>query len=383
MTVLVEDSPRNLLAWIQDAAGRGLTRGGVITPFATPWSNRPGPGGRRGAREVADALHQSSAEVWFDPSTHALQMAGVGDFRYYDEYDLWGGPRGDLSTPAFREEHLRLVFALQDRLGAQHLAPTILLHHGESDTSQHTLNLAQAAIDLDPGCWLSVAGTAPFWASGAALDAHIGALAQLEPEGWFLTVARPITVLPVEADVEEVHGLCRTTRALAEHAQVHISHGDLAALPAVAAGARSIGSGWDQRQRVCSFGNYSARDPNAAGGGWYERPTYPGLLGSLKTNEAAILANRDAARSTQLGPPPPPGPKEAFLHHLTVLNDLLAPLVGEADHEQRYRALTDAYTAAAAEWPPVVGITDSPLAAADWIDILADGLSRYGAGEGW
>jgi hypothetical protein len=310
-------------------------------------------------------------------------MAGVGDFRYYDEYDLWVGPRGDLSTPTAREDHVRLVFAVQDQLGAPRLAPTILLHHGESGTSQQALELAQAAIDIDPNCWLSVAGTSPFWASGSALDAHIGGLAQLEPAGWFLTVARPILALPVEADVEEVHGLCRTTRALAEHSPVHISHGDLAGLPAVAAGAYSIGSGWDQRQRVCAFGSYNARDTGTAGGGWYERPTYRGLLGSLKTSEAAVLRRQDPARSTRLGPPPPPGPKEAFLHHLTALNAETGPLLAEPDYESRYRALSATYAAAAAEWPPVVTTTGSPLAAADWIDVLAAGLENYGKGEGW
>jgi hypothetical protein len=332
---------------------------------------------------VATGLRDVAAEVWFDPSTHALQMAGVGDFRYYDEYQLWRGPRGDLSTPALRDDHLRLVFAVQDRLGSRHLAPTVLLHHGESDTSQQALDLAQAAVDLDPRCWLSIAGTAPFWTSGSALDAHIGALAQLEPGGWFLTVARPILSLPVEADIEEAHGLCRTTRALAELATVHVSHGDLAGLPAVAAGANSVGSGWDQRQRVCAFGNYSARDPNGAGGGWYERPTFRGLLGSLKVNEAAVLASRDAALAGRLGPPPPPGPREAFLHHLSVLDALIAPIVGQPDYEQRYRALQTAYAAAAIQWPVVVGITGSPLSAADWIEALAAGLNRYGAGEGW
>jgi hypothetical protein len=380
MTLLIEDSPRNLSAWIMDAADRDLTSGAVITPFASPWANRQH---RRGTREMAALLHDTGIEVWFDPSTHALQMAGVGDFRYYDEYDLWGGPRGDLATPAAREDHQRLVFDIQDRLGACHLAPTILLHHGESDTSQHALDLARVAVDLDPGAWLSVAGTAPFWASGAALDAHIGALAQLQPAGWFLTVARPLSTLPVEASVEEVHGLCRSTRALSEYAPVHISHGDLAALPAVAAGATRVGTGWDQRQRICAFSNYSARDPNAEGGGWYERPTLVGLLGSLKTNEAAVLATQDAARATRLGPLPPPGPKEAFLHHLAVLNDIVARLVAQPDHERRYRVLATAYAAAAAEWPTVADITGSPLGAADWITVLANGLGQYAQGEGW
>ncbi len=161
MTILVEDSPRNLLLWLQEAVAAGNARGGVLTPFATPWVNRTGAGARRGAREVASVLTDAGTELWFDATTHALQMAGVGDFRYYDEYDLWGGPRGNLSTPAFREDHVRLVFETQDSLHAPHLAPTILLHHGESGTSQQALDLARAAIDRDPGCWLTVAGTAP------------------------------------------------------------------------------------------------------------------------------------------------------------------------------------------------------------------------------
>jgi len=383
VTVLVEDSPRNLMTWIRDAHAAGVARGGVLTPFATPRINKPGPGGRRGVREVAEGLHEAGAGVWFDATTHALQMASVGDFRYYDEYELWSGSRGDLSTSAAREEHVRRVFALQDSIKAPRLAPTILLHHGETTTSQQALDLARAAVDLDPTCWLSVAGTAPFWSGGSALDAHVGALAQLEPAGWFLTVARPLMALPVGAAADEVEGLCRTTRALAEYAPVHISHGDLASLPAVAAGATSVGSGWDQRQRVCAFSNYAARDPNGGGGGaWYKRPTYRGLLGSLTANEGAVLARQDAARSARLGPPTP-GTQEAYIHHLRVLTDVVGALSREPDHERRYQRLVSAYDAAAGEWPQVVAVTGSAVGAAEWIDVLAAGLMRYGATEGW
>jgi hypothetical protein len=384
VSVLVEDSPRNLLAWIQHAIDRDVARGAVLTPFATPCVNRPGAGGRRGVHEVAQGLRDSQGEIWFDAETHALQMAGVGDWRYYDEYDLWPGSRGDLSTPEARAGHVRLVFAMQDRVGAPHLAPTILLHHGESGTSQQALDLAAAAVERDPACWLSVAGTSPFWSSGSALDAHIGALAQLEPAGWFLTVARPLHSLPVEADVEEVHGLCRSTRALAENAPVHVSHGDLAALPAVAAGAYSVGSGWDQRQRVCAFGNYGARDPNSSSSGsWYQRPTFHGLLGSLKIGEAEVLQNRDPALALRLGPPPPPGVEEAYLHHLTVLHGLVEGLSRVAGYEERCRALADRYADAANEWPGVVRLTSSSLGSADWVDVLAAGLGRYARSEGW
>lgn len=379
MTLLIEDSPRNLLAWITDAHSRGLAAGVVISPFASP---RVGKAHRRSARDMAHALTASGAEVWFDASTHSLQMGGVGDFRYYDEHTLWGGARGDLSTPALRREHVRLTFAVQDSVSAQHLGPTVLLHHGQSNTSQQALDLASDAMTLDPDAWLTVAGTAPFWASGSALDAHIGALAQLGARGWFLVVARPLAVLPVEADQEEVHGLCRTVRALSEHAPVHLSHGDLAGLPAVAAGARSLGTGWDQRQRVCAFSSFTARDADG-GGGWYERPTFPGLLGSLKTGEAELLRRTDPAAAARLGPLPAPGPSSAFLHHLQSLTALVHLIAQHVDYRDRYLQLRDLYQAAAGEWPTVAQVTGSTLAAREWITTLDAGLADYGRSEGW
>jgi hypothetical protein len=380
MSVLIEDSPRNLVTWITDALAARIVTGAVVTPFATPWNSTPH---RRGAPEVVTTVDDFEGQVWFDPTTHALQMAGVGDFRYYDEYDLWDGQRGNLDTRAAQTDHIRRVFDVQDRLAAPHLAPTILLHHGESSTSQRALDLARESVERDPACFLSVAGTAPFWSSGSSIDSHVGALAQLDPAGWFLTVARPMYTLPVEAESEEIHGLCRTARALSEYAPVHICYGDLAGLPAIAAGATSLGSGWDQRQRVCAFGNFSARDPSATGGAWYKRPTFRGLIGSLKPNEAEVLQYRDPGRVARLGAPPPPGPKEAFLHHVKLLDEFVADLVAQSDPRQRYQMLAEAYDEAAKEWPPVVKITSSPHGEEDWIRNLAAGLRLYARTEGW
>lgn len=384
MSILIEDSPRaHLAAWIKDAVGRGVAQGAVITPWATPWLSHPGAGKKPSAQNRVQDLRANNVEVWFDPTTHALQMGGVGDFRYYGEYDLWGGPRGDLSDEAFREEHVGKVFEIQDALDVPHLGPTVLLHAGLDNTSALALDLAREAIRRDPRCRLSIAGTAPFWSSGSALDAHIGALATLQPNGWFLTVVRTATSLPVPAAAEEVHGLCRTTRALSDDAPVHISHGDIAALPAAAAGAATVGSGWDQRQRVCSYGDYDARDPNASGGGWYARPTLQNLLGSVLPNEAIVLSARDAALVARLGGLPAPGPRETFDHHLTVLNAVIAGLQAIHDPEQRFRRLVELYDAARADWPAVQRHTGSTAAGKEWIDGVATGLALYGATEGW
>jgi hypothetical protein len=383
MNLLIEDSPRNLAGWVSEATVSGFALGGVFTPFATPWIHQRGAGKKRGAREAATLVRSEGSRVWFDPTTHALQMGGVGDFRYYDEYNLWDGPRGDLSSSALRDGHVRRVFATQDELGSARLAPTILLHHGLSNSSEIALDMSRIATGQGGEVWVSIAGTAPFWASGGALDAHIGALAQLDPAGWFLTVARPLNTLPVEPEVEEIHGLCRTVRALSEYAPVHVSHGDLAALPAVAAGARTVGTGWDKRQRVCSFTDYGPRETGGEGGGWYERPSIGRLLGSLTVNEAAVLAARDAQRVEALGGLPAPGPREAFFHHLAVLDGLIGRVQSAPDYERKYEVLMEVYGDAATEWPAVVTLTGSPLGALDWVDPLRAGLALYGATEGW
>jgi len=381
MSVLIEASPRNAFtSWTSEAVAAGIAHGVVIAPFELPPLDVPH---HRGAEAMAAALHDVGAEVWFDAMTHGLQMPNVGDFRFYDDYDLWSGAPGNLWTGADQEGHVRRVFAVQDRLGAPHLGPAILLHHPASETSQSALELSHAAMELDDQCWLSIAGTSACWSSApSALDAHIGALAQLEPSGWFLTVARHMSLLPGDASQEEIYGLCRTVRALSEYAPVYISHGDLAALPAVAAGATSVGTGWDPRQRACGFNSYVARDPAADGGSWYTRPTLRGLLGSLKPNEAAILNSQDPALAHRLGPLPAPGAHEAFTQHLEILNELVSTLTG-LDLEGAYHWLANAYQNAQGEWPRVVSITGTTQGAESWITPFQAGLGRYGSDEGW
>lgn len=381
MSILIEDSPRNLAKWVGSAVDANLARGLTINPWATPWvklTNR-----KRNALDTAELVSGKGGEIWFDPLTHALQMSGVGDFRFYDEFSLWSGSRGDLSTAGSRDEHLRRVFGVQDELGATHLAPTVLLHHGESTTSQAALQLAEEAAAKDPNCWLTIAGTTPFWSGSQDLDAHIGALAQLQPKGWFVTVARPLYVLPVAAAAAEIHGLCRTIRALSEYAPVHVSHGDLAGLPGVAAGAYSLGSGWDQRQRVLAMSAFVEReDGDGGGGGWFERPTFHGLAGLLKRPEAELLVQRDPGLASRIGVVPPPGPEEAFQAHLTALGVLLAA-VQVPNYPDRYRALEAIYAAATTDWVTVRNVTSCDHDATDWVDDLAAGLRLYGVDEGW
>lgn len=382
MTVFIEDTPRNnLAAWVPEAVGLGYARGAILSPFASPFV---GNSYKPAAPRIVAQLQDADAEVWFDPATHALQMPLVGDFRYYDAWGLWGGTRGDLSSAGLQRDHVRRVLEAQEGLGSQPLSPTVLLDSTSGGPVETALAMAEEALAQRTECALSIAGTPAFWAAEDDLDAVVGAFAQLNARRWLLAVVRSATALPVGASLGEVAGLCRTSRSLQQFGSVHVSHGDLAALPAVAAGASSVGSGWDTRQRVCSSTSYESRDPSAGGGGWFKRPTFQGLFGLLSRAEAERFVSQESALATRLLPGSlhPDGPKEAFLHHVACLSRLV-DTASTGDFQTRYRNLNDLYLTARRNWPVASQAAGTLSAAAQWVEPFMGGLSTYAQGEGW
>jgi hypothetical protein len=380
MTLLVEDTARNNLAsWTIRAVEAGSARGAVLSPFATP---RVGTTYKQSGAQTAERLHDANADVWFDAATHALQMPNVGDFRYYDDWGLWPASRGVLDTEGDQRDHVQRVFAVQDALQARHLGPTILLHSPQSNTSQRALRMAEIAAAEDSDCYITVAGDSAFWAGGNALDAHIGGLAQVEPAGWFLVVTRNIAVLPVPAAKEEIHGLCRTARSLSEDGPVHVSHGDLAGLPAIVAGAATVGTGWDPRQRACAYASYVQRTAGGDGGQWFAQRTLRGLLSLLGRADTQLLANQDAALATRLLPGNvPPGTAEGWDHHANVLSSLVSSL--QPSGVNSYESLRDLYAVARTDWGLVANTIGCASEADAWLRELSLGLDRFASTEGW
>lgn len=380
MPLLVEDTARNnLVAWTKRALDAGAAEGAVLSPFTTP---RLKTNYKQSGAQTVERLHELDASTWFDPATHVLQMPNAGDFRYYDDWDLWPGEAGVLTTEGDQREHVRRVFAVQDTLGVPHLGPTVLLHSPQSNTSVRALRLAEIAIEEDPSCYLTVAGDTAFWAGGPALDAHVGGLGQLQPSGWFLVVTRNVAILPVQAAEEEVHGLCRTVRSLSEDGPVHVSHGDLAALPAVVAGATTVGTGWDPRQRVCAYASYVEREGGDGGGAWFQQTTHQGLLSLIGRGDSQLLANVNPALSQRLMPGSvPPGPAEIWEHHATVLGAAVEAL--RPGGATSYQNLDSRYLAAVADWGPVAQALGCSSLAGAWVGELSLGLNRFAATEGW
>lgn len=386
MTTFIEDSPRSFQSgWITNARNAGNATGAVLTPWASPYVHRGGPGLKPGIEHRVDEFRDAAVPVWFDATTHALQMPGVGDFRYYSEFNLWGGPVGDLTQDAYRREHVRRVFKHQTDLALPLLAPSPLLPSGLNNVSTLALETAKVALDLQASSWLTIAGVGTFWSDGRDLDAHVGALAALAPQGWFISFVQPDNELPPKLTADEVYGICRTVRALSEYAPVHVSHGDFAGLPAVAAGATTVGTGWDKRQRVVSFTDYAARAESRGQASWYQRPTLLGLLGTLdRKADGALLMQQNSILAARLGGVPPvPGPRASFQHHVAQLDAAIMRIQGAGSYRQRYDELDQMYIEAATNWAAVRVATGLRDRTNTWVTPYQQGLRMYAQSEGW
>lgn len=290
-----------------------------------------------------------------------------------------------MTQDAYRREHVRRVFKHQSDLAVPLLAPSPLLPSGLNNVSTLALETAKVALELQPSTWLTIAGVGTFWSDGRDLDAHVGALAALAPAGWFISFVQPDNELPPKLTADEVYGICRTVRALSEYAPVHVSHGDFAALPAVAAGAMTVGTGWDKRQRVVSFTDYVVRAESRGQASWYERPTLLGLLGTLeKKADGALLMQQDPTLAARLGGlPPVPGPKDSFRHHVAQLDAAVVRIQGAGSYRQRYDELDRMYIEAATNWAAVRVATGLRDRTSTWVTPYQQGLRMYAQSEGW
>jgi hypothetical protein len=381
VTVFFQDTARNnLISWTQAALADGYGIGAALSPFASPVEAN---GFKKSAAETSELIRSAGGEFWLDSMTYALDMPRAGDFRHYDRWPLWRSNRRELTSTAEYRDHAERVFRMQTDLGSALLAPSVLVSYPDTPQSQKALQLTAEALDVESLAWATVAGDQQFWTSGAELDAHVGALDQLEPTGWLLIVARSDTSMPPAATPEEVFGLMRTVCALSQDRPVRVAFGDAAALPAIAAGAEALGTGWDMRQRICAYQDFEERVADPGGGGWYQRPTLSGLLGGLTTREYQVLVSEDSTMAAALSPGTiGPRPQQAFRHHAQVLTDIADELNALAGRD-RAAALRDRYRAALAAWPAVQKVTGARLGPAQWVKPFLDGIELFMASESW
>lgn len=386
--VLLHDSSRSgALTWATDLITNGIAAGMILNPFSTPRRTIPRAGrsaAKTGATEARHRLTDAGAEVFFDPTSHGALAAGANAFDMYDTWELWPAGNRGTTTDAALTEHVDRVLARCNELSLHPIAPTLPLTSPTSPAAPSALRMAELAIEADAGAYVAIVGTSTFWSAGSALDAYVGELVQLRPAGWAVTVTRDALRYPWPGlDPAEVAGLCRTVHSLSlRDAEVIACHGDLAALPTVAAGATYVGSGWDVRHRVCAEDIFRASSEIRRAS---YRVAHRGLLATLKRVEAETLHAADQTLSNRLVPGPlPPGHNDYWRHHLRVLDDRVNRVSRAGDGQARVDRLRRMYRTAQRNFDTVTGILGRLEAGrAQWIDPLADGLELYAQGEGW
>lgn len=373
--------------WSKTAVENGHAAGMIVTPFATP---RIAADKHPNAATLADDMQELKGRFIFDPMTHVGRLPTTTRREFYDQWDLWPDASLSLSTASSRADHVERVFEVQDDLQAPYLTPTVQLSNPLSADADIALELGRAGSGLHPRAWQSLAGTKQFWSSGAALDGYVGSLATLRSPVWLVTLMNDFVVdgEPDLSDVEAYRGLCRTVRSLSKRARVIICHSDYAGLPAVAAGADTIGSGWHRQQRTFDpMASAWHLDSNPGVRRQAENVTQGQLHAVLRRDTADQIVRWDGARADTIrgGPMPPSANSERF-HHLRQLTSVVTAINKEPTPQRRFAALRERYAAAAREFDDLISAPAVAVKSHDkevWNIAPAAVLDAYGHDEGF
>lgn len=384
--VLIHDGRRGgHRKWCVDAITAGFADGVVMTPFATPRVAQPR---HPSASDLAKAVRDVNGEVLLDPMTHALFLPGSNKLDFYDSWELWGPAGTTLEGTAAQLVHVERIFERQSQIGAPNLAPTLQLQSQVSPDAYRALEIARVARGLDKDCWQSLVGTRAFWASGPHLDAYVGSLAALRAPVWVVTVANELVAgqVPDLTDTAAFAGLCRTVHSLSLRSRVIVSFADFAGLPAVAAGADTVGSGWDRGQRTfdpLAFRTNSDDGPRIPAA----YVTQGGLNSVLRRDTAEAIERWDSASAVRIrGGTMPPSDNAERMHHLQQLRAAVLQVNGGGRARQarvnelrsRYQSAVTDFDALIAGLPRIVRDSDKEA----WTSNPASILEAYAASEG-
>ena len=386
MSIFLQDGRRGgHLRWAIEAIDLNLAEGVVINPFHTPRVAAPY---HRSAAEVADGVATAGAQALFDPSTHAAILPGSNDRVHYDTWQLWSSPGIGLGTDPQRLEHLERVFARQGELDVPHFAPTLPLDNPTGADAVSALRTAQLARSFDPNTWQPLAGRRSFWRSGSDLDAYVGQLAALRAPTWVLTVVNDIVPdnAPDMDDVDAFAGLCRTVHSLSERSRVIVSYADYGGLPAVAAGASAVGTGWDRGMRFLDPLSFQLTSDGIRIPASYV--TQGGLLAVLRRDVADAIERLDTPLAARLrGGRMPQNDAEERIHHLAQLGSVVSQIDGHgADRQNRVATLRSMYESALDDFNDLLhrlprGFVNEGLRAR-WLESPFEALRRYAEAEG-
>jgi len=377
---LHDGSYQGQTSWCVEALRAGVADAVVVSPFFTPWAPRkaqPDP------TSIAEKIRDAGGEFIIDATTHGLRLPGVDNLASYNTWDLWAGARGDLSADNLIEQHVERVFERQDDVSAPRLTPTVALDSPIGADADTALALAQAGRRSDQGAWQSLAGRRGFWLS-EGLDDYVGSLAQVRAPVWFVTHVREQGVYPPDmTEAAQFASLCRTVQSLSLRSRVVVCQADLFGLPAVAAGADTVGTGWHTKQRVCSPSTYQRNETGIRRSAtWF---TYRGLASRIHATYSGVLTDRDRARAERLyqGTVATTG-RNVRNHHLQVVRDLVATVGAHTERAYRVAALRSIYETAIGELDGLARIYGRTFAQQriDFVDGPMAALKMYAESEG-
>ena len=386
MSVLIQDGRRGgHLSWATEAIGMGIANGVVISPFHTPRVTIPY---HRAGSTVTHDVVQVGGEAIFDASTHARFLPGTNDLAHYDTWQLWGAAGVGLDTDDRRLEHLERVFGRQRELSVAALAPTLTLDSPLGAAAEQALRTAQLARGLSDGCWQSVAGRRPFWRDGPDLDAYVGQLAALRAPCWMITMVNDQVSdnAPDLADTDAFAGLLRTVHSLSQRSRVIVCHSDFAGLPAIAAGAATVGTGWDRGMRYFDPQSFQLTSKGIQIPASYV--TQGGLASVLRRDAADAITRLGEPRATVLrGGPMPADDAAERVHHLRQVHNLTARVSAHGSNRlDRVLEVRNFYEHAIAEFDILIASLPGKIVSDNnrrrWTDEPYAALAAYAQAEG-
>jgi len=371
-------------SWATAAIAAGAAQGVFINPFASPRFSIP-----RYSRAADFAALATSAggEVVFDAMTHARLLPGSNRTDLYDSWELWPGPEGDLSTPLRQQQHIERVFERQIELGTKKLTPTVNVTVPSAPDAFLAIELAELGKAIDPQAWQSIAGARTFWGSGSALDDHIGKLVALRSPTWIVTLTNEMVFenVPDISDHDAFEGLLRSVHSLSKRARVIVAFADYAGLLPVAAGADTVGAGWDRGMRFFDPSSFHVdSSPGIRIPASYV--TQKSLSAVLRRDAAVAIETWNSTEALRLRGGTMPGSDQAErVHHLRTLSELVVSFSSIGDRSLRASAVSTHFENASRDFDrlilalrPIVREGDKSA----WIAHHKKVLEKYIAAEG-
>ena len=351
-------------SWAVNAVNAGAAAGVVISPFSSPRFTIPR---YASGSDFAAMIRGASGDVVFDAMTHARLLPGSNRTDLYDSWELWGTAGIGLDTAIRRQQHIERVFAMQSLLSAPHLAPTVSITVPSATLAHEALEVGWLARGIDESCWQSLAATKAFWKSGPLLDAHIGSLVELRSPVWVVTVTNEMVLdqAPDLSDHDAFEGLLRTIHSLSQRSRVILSYSDFSGLLGIAAGADTVGAGWDRAMRTFDPASFHV-DSDAGIRIPASYVTQQGLLAVLRRDAAEAIERWNPAEALGLrGGPIPPSDQAERMHHLARLSGLVDRLNSFADKRSRIADARLMYETAMSDFDAVIGAVGPAVKTAD------------------